>query len=168
MITVGSSAGGYAAILYGSWLGAERIFSFNAQFELNSLLEYNAAEKNPILYRNQNQSDIRKYYDIVPMISSPTVYYFMSENCQWDSKQLRHLGDNPNVCIIRFKSSHHGVPFPRVALNRIMVASDETLNALNGKSFNPILFSVKFAGVRKTLFEILKQTIKIIKKRIRK
>ena len=32
IITVGSSAGGYAAVLYGSQLGAEKVFSFNGQY----------------------------------------------------------------------------------------------------------------------------------------
>jgi len=47
VVALGSSAGGYAAVLYGSLLGAERILSFNGQMELDSLLASSVPEINP-------------------------------------------------------------------------------------------------------------------------
>lgn len=38
IVTIGSSAGGYAAILHGSLLSAKYILAFNPQFEIKSLL----------------------------------------------------------------------------------------------------------------------------------
>jgi len=39
VITLGSSADGFAAVLYGQLLDAEIIYSFNGQFENNPLLK---------------------------------------------------------------------------------------------------------------------------------
>ena len=47
---VGSSSGGYAAVLFGSLLHAERVFSFNGYFDLAPETEMeDAARINPLL-----------------------------------------------------------------------------------------------------------------------
>ena len=166
IVTVGSSAGGYAAILYGSLLGAEKIFAFNPQFEINSLLSSSSEKINPILFRNKDNIELRKYYDIVPFISKSPIFYFMSEKSEWDSEQLNHLGNNPTVKIIRFKSSHHGLPFPRVALRFVMITPNDRLSALNRKRYNPIIFSIKFAGIWRTVLGTLLQGISILNKNL--
>lgn len=51
VITVGSSAGGYAATLYGSLLHATQIMAFNPQFELHSLLSRSTERANPLVHR---------------------------------------------------------------------------------------------------------------------
>lgn len=163
-ITVGSSAGGYAAILYGSLLGAERIFAFNPQFEINSLLNTSNEGTNPLLFRHIKNPDLRQYYDIVPIIGKSQIFYFVSEKSEWDNSQMKHLGNSPNVSIIRFKSAHHGVPFPRVTLTSVMSAPDSRLLQLNGKSFSPIIFSIKFVGIRKTFVGLLSQGMSVIRK----
>ena len=50
-IMSGSSAGGYAAILYGSILKVERVFAFNPQVELTSLLTKSNEKTNPLIFR---------------------------------------------------------------------------------------------------------------------
>ena len=47
-VMVGSSAGGYAAILYGSWLNANKVIAFNPQFEIYSLLQRSKEIVNPL------------------------------------------------------------------------------------------------------------------------
>ena len=165
IITVGSSAGGYAAILYGSQLGAERIYAFNPQFEINSLLETSNEETNPLLFRNIHNINLRQYYDIIPAIKHSQIYYFISEKSNWDYNQMLHLGNNNQVCTIKFKTSHHGVPFPRIALKNVMSTSDAKLLTLDKKSFNPILFSIKFVGIWSTLIGLLMQSFEILRKR---
>lgn len=51
IVTVGSSAGGYAAILLGTKLKASVCFSFNAQWELFSSVERNGIIISPKLYK---------------------------------------------------------------------------------------------------------------------
>lgn len=165
VITVGSSAGGYAAILYGSLLGAEKIFAFNPQFEINSLLATTTEDINPLLFRHINDKTLRKYYDILPMIGASPVYYFVSEKSEWDSQQQKHVGNHSGVRTIRFKSSHHGVPFPRIALSNVMTSSQEILDSLNGKSFSPIFFSIRFVGILRTVSGLMSQFISILRKR---
>ena len=59
--TVGSSAGGYAAVLFGYSLNAERIISFNGQFILYDLLSTSTPEINPILFQDHSLSEKRNY-----------------------------------------------------------------------------------------------------------
>lgn len=66
VITVGSSAGGYAAILYGSFINTTYSLVFNPQFEIKSLLEKSSEEKNPLLFRMKNERF--DYFDITPYI----------------------------------------------------------------------------------------------------
>lgn len=62
IVTIGSSAGGYAAILYGSLLNAKYVLAFNPQFEIKSLIKTTTEEVNPVLFRYSGI--IGKYLDI--------------------------------------------------------------------------------------------------------
>ena len=53
-IMLGSSAGGYAAVLFGSLLKSEYILSFNGQFKLNDLLKSSNESIDPIIFREKN------------------------------------------------------------------------------------------------------------------
>lgn len=76
----GSSAGGYAAILYGSILKVERVFAFNPQVELTSLLTKSNEKTNPLIFRLKD-GPYRKYFDIVPFIMPMmNIYYFFPIN----------------------------------------------------------------------------------------
>lgn len=129
------------------------------------MLESSTEEINPLLFRNKHNADLRQYYDITPLIGHSPIYYFVSEKSEWDNSQMKHLGDNPNVCTIRFSSAHHGVPFPRVALTNVISSPESRLIRLNGKAFNPIMFSIRFVGVVKTVNGLLSQGMAIIRKR---
>ena len=52
IVTIGSSAGGYAAILHGSLLNAKYVLAFNSQFEIKSLLKTTTEKVNPVLFRH--------------------------------------------------------------------------------------------------------------------
>lgn len=165
VITVGSSAGGYAAVLYGCLLNAEKVFAFNAQFELSSLLP-KGEQVNPILIRKKDDPIVKRFYDIVPYINTVPIYYFMSDKSEWDNSQRVHLHNNHSVRVIRFSTAHHGVPFPKVAIPYVMQTSSKYLDALSGKRFNSIMFSIKFAGLFKTMMGIINQYIGAVEKRL--
>lgn len=59
--TCGNSAGGYAAVLFASLIGAERFFSFSGQF---SIMHEVNAKKAPFVYNYATDSARNKYYDI--------------------------------------------------------------------------------------------------------
>lgn len=168
VITVGSSAGGYAAVLYGSLLKAKRIFAFNPQFEINSLLQSSTEIVNPLLFRLRDNDKIRRYYDLVPFLNDSPVYYFMSEQSQWDAQQSAHVGSHPAVRVIKFKTSHHGVPFPRVALKNILSLSGAELDGMNGKEYSPVIFSIRHAGLLPTILGSIIQGISYLRKLLKK
>ncbi len=62
VVTIGSSAGGYAAILYGSFINTQYTLAFNPQFEIQSLLKRSTEAINPLLFRIKDQR--RQYFDI--------------------------------------------------------------------------------------------------------
>jgi len=164
IVTVGSSAGGYAAILYGSLLNAKYVLAFNPQFEIKSLLKTTTEEKNPILFR---YSDLRsKYFDIVKYINVATeIFYFSSNRSKWDVEQSLHVGVKPNIYSLKFKSSHHGIPFLKVALPVVINLNVEKLKGLSGKIYNPLWFTYKMVGLVDTILGFYKQLYSAYKKR---
>lgn len=50
-VMLGSSAGAYAAILYGSLLQTKKVLAFNPQYELKSLLNRSSEKINPLVFR---------------------------------------------------------------------------------------------------------------------
>lgn len=162
--TIGSSAGGYAAILYGSLINAKTAIAFNPQFEIASLLKRSSEQIDPLVFRLK---DIRKqYYDIVPLINNCTeMFYFFSSESQWDKEQSEHINLIPNLHKIRFKSKHHGIPFLKAALPKILNADTEYLRTLGKESHSPIFFTIKLIGVRKTIIGLISQLYQVYKKR---
>lgn len=157
VITIGSSAGGYAAMLYGSLLNAKHVFSFNGQFEVNTLLKTSNKQIDPLLFMYA-ESELAHYFDLRDFVNKEIViYYFSSLGSNWDYQQYNHIKDIPSVKPILFKTSHHGIPFVKSALPIVINMESETLDKMVGKKFNPLLFSIKKAGFLKTFTTLYKQ-----------
>ena len=162
VITLGSSSGGYAAVLFGSFLDAERILSFNGQFQILDLLNSSSESLDPIVFREQYNSLVNKYFSIKNFIVSPTnVYYFFSKKSEWDQTNKKHIEDVEGIGIISFNTKNHGIPFVKSALFNVINLDNANLDRLNAKSFNPILFSMKYGGVLNT-FSVLFSKIKYL------
>lgn len=170
VITVGSSAGAYAAILYGIQLCAEKVFAFNPQFELNSQLETTSEEINPVLFRDR-ENKLMEYYDITSVIKQKpdnNIFYFFSEKSSWDKQQYEYLAASNadlHVNTIGFKNRLHGIPFPRVALTKVLNLSDKELKGLCGRNIDPIMFSIRQVGFIKTIIGVSKQLLKAVAKK---
>jgi hypothetical protein len=157
VITVGSSAGGYAAVLYGSWLSAKRVFSFNGQFELRTLLQTSNPQTDPLLFRNA-ASEVARYFDLRNFINRKIdIYYFSSLGSAWDNQQYHHVKDITSLKPILFKTAHHGVPFVKSALPVVINMEGDALNKWIGKMFNPIFFSINVGGLSNTIITLYKQ-----------
>ena len=126
---VGSSSGGYAAVLFGSLLHAERVFSFNGYFDLAPETEMeDAARINPLLVRYGNDPERAPFYRLAPFLHAGTpVYYFHSLFSPIDRRQRELLGGCRGVHIIPFRSRRHGIPFLKCCLSRLFQYSDEEL-----------------------------------------
>lgn len=155
VITIGSSAGGFAAVLFGSMLNAETIYTFNGQFLLSDLLsssakKYSSEKIDPIIYREQHNPKINKYYSLRPYIQDPKrIYYLYSDRSPWDLVQFNHVSDL-NIRFIPFRTSHHGIPFLKTNLAVILNMTSDQLNPFVAKINNPILFSIRIDGLFKT------------------
>ena len=160
VIALGSSAGGYAAMLYGSQLHAERILTFNPQFEINSLFERSDEAKNPILYRLRGTED-SKYFDLIQWIgnASYNIFYFYSSKSLWDVEQHQHIQNVKGIHQIGFSTSHHGIPFLKVALPKVLNMPTQDLYELESQTNNPIIFSIQMVGLKRAITGFFKQFI---------
>jgi len=165
-IALGSSAGGYAAVLLGSMINAETIYTFNGQFMLNDLLSTSSEKIDPIIFREQNNPEINQYYSLRPFIkNTKSIHYFYSDRSDWDLVQFNHVSDF-KIQFIPFRTSHHGIPFLKTNLNRILNRSTEQLQGFVGKVNNPFLFSIKIDGLLKTTKDIIVMVLKLILRKI--
>lgn len=157
IITLGSSAGGFAAILIGSMLNAETILTFNGQFLLSDLLSDSSkklsSEKiDPIIHREKNNFEINKYFSLRPYIKdSKNILYFYSDRSEWDVIQFNHISDFRNIQFIAFRTKHHGIPFLKTNLSSVLNMPIEKIHVFVGKINSPIIFSIKIDGLLKTV-----------------
>lgn len=160
VITLGSSAGGYAAVLYGQLLGAEASLSFNGQFMLTDLLESSTEEINPLVFRFCYDEKMREYYSLKGFISRPeTVFHFFSNKSNWDMSQINHISGIP-INMLSFRTSHHGIPFLKVALKKVINTPIEQLRQYALRESHPFLFTIKFAGLKETVIFIFQLLFK--------
>jgi len=138
-------------VLYGQLLGAERIYSFNGQFEVNSLLLTSDPSKDPILFRKKDDAYLRPFYDSRSFLKAPaTVSYFYSRNSDWDKEQSEYM-KGTGINFIGFSTSHHGIPFLKDNLKDVLHLSVSDLSKLYGRSFHPLLFSFRVSGIAVTV-----------------
>lgn len=152
VVALGSSAGGFAAVLFGQLLNAECIFTFNGQFEIASLLNKpNAEIIDPVIFRNRDNKNLTPYFNLSKIITNPdSIYYFHSNKSQWDIEQWEVINNIP-VHKISFATSNHGIPFLKSNLLTVLNLPLEDLRKLSGKTMHPLMFSLKTVGLVKTL-----------------
>jgi len=151
VITIGSSAGGFAAITYGQLLNAEKTFSFNGNFELQSKIKSTTEVHAPLVFRNMRNKEFEKWFDARNLISNPSaIFYFQSIKSPKDLLQYNHVRDIP-INIIRFNTSNHGVPFLKSNLPIVINSEPSVLLQMTGQVLHPITFSIRTVGVFKTI-----------------
>ena len=164
--TLGSSAGGFAAVLFGSLLGARLVLSFNGQFQVASLLKTSNESINPVLFRFYRKDKFIEYFDVKSFMGDcSNIFYFYSTDSAWDAEQRNHIQDK-NVNVIGFKTSHHGIPFLKCNLPIILNMPTDTLMRFSGNSFFPLLFSVRLIGWMDTVVGLFRQIISKMKNKI--
>ena len=98
VIFIGSSAGGYASILFGSLLNIDKVIAFKPQTILNK--EYYYIDDNNIgLYNNKNGFNY-KYINLKNIINNNTLYYIFGDtNILFDEDHLHHIIHCENINI---------------------------------------------------------------------
>ena len=91
----------------------------------------------------------KKYLDLATAVdfNSADVYYFQSINSKLDKQQGNHINDIKAIHKIRFCTSHHGIPFLKVAIPKVFAMSKAQLNKFETKINSPILFSIGRVGI---------------------
>jgi hypothetical protein len=111
IICVGSSAGGYASVLFGCLLNANHVFSFSGQFSLEYLLGDDKLRiKNPSVVKYCKEPSHNKYYSLQGLIqhTQTDIFYFYPSRCKEDLFQSSLTVNCPNVHHFSFDSGVHG------------------------------------------------------------
>ena len=172
VITIGSSAGGYAAVRFGEWLHAERVLAFSPRLDFGYLLAHER-DTNPIA-RTFSLSDI----DLLKTLSfkNANIFLFYPVESQLDKIQIKELKEgylypipankDLRLRIISLTTSHHGIPFPKAALSTVMNAPADKLDFYAGKTISPFVFAAEFIGWAPTISGYVRQVWKGLKKKI--
>lgn len=150
IITLGSSAGGYAAVLFGILLNAEHIFSFSGQFVIPEV--------------NNNYSSL---IDLISTSNIPIFYLYPNKNIK-DIEQFNLVKDFDNVYVLSLKSSAHGVPIVKDTLKSIINADVKTLKKMynyKNKSIGERIFVIKHFGLLRFFSRIITKNIDCIRRK---
>jgi hypothetical protein len=168
IITLGSSAGGFAAVLFGSYLNSEKILTFNGQFMISDRLTTSSEKIDPIIFREQNNPKINMYFSLRSHITNPKrIFYFYSDRSNWDISQYKHISDL-QLQFIPFRTHHHGIPFLKTNLQEVLNMPTEKIQKFANKFNHPVIFSINISGFLKTLRYITIVIYQVISKKLKK
>ena len=125
VITVGSSAGGYAATLIGYLLNAELIYCFSGYFNLEIV------DRETWFYVEKYKDDYskNKYYKLKEYIKSnkTKLIYFYPKRLKDDVMQAEYLRKykNEKMVIIGMNSGLHGVCIPECVVKKLFESNYE-------------------------------------------
>lgn len=168
---IGSSAGGFASVIFGQLLNAERIMTFNGQFEILSILERSNEKTDPLIFRNRYNEDLIDFYDSRKFIKNEeSIFYFHSLKSSWDVEQNK-LVSHFKMNSLKFKSNNHGLPFYRFNLSSVFKFTlAELLFYSKKNNIQPFYFSIQLMGWKNTVFNLWKlyfnYSVKLLKRKI--
>lgn len=148
IVTVGSSAGGYAASLFGILLGAERVFAFSPQFDLTEWLEPRK------LLGTKPFVQQERYINIVDIIkeSDTEIFYFFPAYVDVDVFQAKLVENIPNVYMFGIKSKLHGKALYPNCIPHVLSADLGSLNRMKkqfqNKIVSPFYFAIANGGIK--------------------
>ncbi|MFI1772463.1 hypothetical protein [Thalassobellus citreus] len=166
IFAIGSSAGGFAAMLYGSLLKAERVYAFNAQLNLDLIVQDSNANTDPLLfkYRDTERANFFKIDDFI--VPETDYFYFQSSKSLFDKKQYDSFQKKKDILRIPFKTANHGFPFLRHNLGHVLKLDKEQLVKLSKKEYHPFMFSVSIDGWFKTIHTVGMAVVNRFKKKL--
>lgn len=157
VVTVGNSAGGYAAALIGTLIGADWIFDFSGQ---NSLT---FEEKNPFVKKYMLEEEKSRYFEIIhiwEIVNYPPVFYFYSGKNAEDIKQFSLIEKAHNVHAFGFKTKTHERTMYNFNLPYVLAMNKDKLLKLHSlfkhkKLIDRFWFSVVVSGWSNTMKNVL-------------
>ena len=174
VITVGSSAGGYAACLFGILLKADRIFTFSGQFDLRSQVN----EGSPVLWEYRNNPDYNRYYNLREYVEKTDVpiFYFYPSGVKTDLYQHSVIQDCKSVHEFRIAGIEHGRTIYDQNLPYVFAMPKETLIQLSekyrGQTVTPLRFSIENmtlpVNMKSAVYNIKKTAGHLVRKLVRR
>ena len=146
IVTVGSSAGGYMAVLTAIKLKAEYCFNFSGQYQIPANLG------NP-------------YFDLCTMLQNYAgrIFYFLPAHCEADRKEYKSVQDVECVKAFLFNDCKHAATMLTGNISYIIDRKQEDLLLLfeknDGKEINKILFLFQTVPFCK-IFAIMMKEVK--------
>lgn len=131
VITAGSSAGAFAAVLYGCLLNASKIFAFSSIFDISGD-EYNTF---PIIKQFKNAPETSKYYNLVNLIknSNSNIFYYYPFYSEIDTNQAEYIKNLSNVTVIKLNAKIHGESLEPLNYQYIFFQTPKQIKKLSSK-----------------------------------
>ena len=135
VITVGSSAGGSAAILFGCLLNAEAVIAFSCQFTIEYVVEELSNDCYRYLYEYSKHNS-PEYYNLSRVMNSHKavpIFYFYPAYSEIDKRQYGIASSAENVKIFYVKASGHGYVPSAKSLQALLNMNKNALLAIHEK-----------------------------------
>jgi hypothetical protein len=168
VIMVGSSAGGYAALLFGTQINASKIIVFSSQANLNVYLSF---YKNNDTYNYFDINDGRIVTDLSHLIKDYNgyVYYFYAKGAEVDISQYRCLSELFNVVAFPIKSNDHARTLFAENMLDVICCPENKLKRLSKiskvKGIGSIAFCFLSTGIFRFFNIIIKKLIRTVFKK---
>lgn len=170
LITVGNSAGGYAAAVVGTALQADMVFDFSGQ---NEILDYTNDPTSPIMHLQSTSA--ARFYDLREMWSTqeiPYVFYFYSANNEGDKRsweQIEQFLTSDRLFPFAFNTNTHeetmfNFNLPTV-LNMERGELIELSRRFTGSKISRLEFALSTMGIVETCRAIVRKVLKKLKRR---
>ena len=141
IICIGSSAGGYAAILFGILLDARKCFVSSPCFNVKETILLNQkyisnSEYNAMKYQYYI-NNVGKYNDISELIKHTTckIYYIFPEYSNIDKQKYETVKNIQNVRILKYASDINGQPFSNALIRILLNLPESVLDRLYSHSY---------------------------------
>lgn len=142
VITVGNSAGGYAAAIVGAKLKAKMVFSFSGQFSIYNY--FNVVEEYYYLNQNKKDKEISKYYDICDCIKNTVpIIYFYPEYSEQDKIQSVFVKDMQNVMAFSIDDCAHDRTLSNKDIAKLLIMNLSDINNLYQRCKNKVIVADK-------------------------
>ena len=163
--TAGISAGGYAAVVLGKLMGANRIFDISGQWCLD------ISNNTPFLQEYSTDSSRAKYYDARTFldVNNPEIFYFFPGRCEEDIIQNDYVR---SYTMNRFAvdTEIHGALLRYETFKHLFITEDYTLKCIEDKYKGKLISAEKlFREIVPFKHQIMYRTkhfIKMVKNRV--
>lgn len=145
VVTIGSSAGGYMAILFGCYLKAVTIYAFSPQVNLH---EYHKDHIIDCYDEYISNSYILNNMDLKPLIESYSgdLLYWYPAKCEEDIRQQASVSTCSNIAFFALDQTEHGATLWGESIIRTLELKTEKIKQLSMKHYGEIVTPMEYCS----------------------